>query len=88
MVRSLFLLSRATILTDHSNDRPPGGYPKFISQGYNSNYLPLWLQSAGYNTYYTGKLFNAHHVENYHSPYVAGWNGSVSFPRSMLTKSC
>ncbi len=54
-----------------------GGYPKFVSRGYNEDYLPLWLQGAGYNTYYTGKLFNAHHVDNYNSPYVAGWNGSV-----------
>ncbi|RYP08643.1 hypothetical protein DL764_001771 [Monosporascus ibericus] len=36
----------------------------------------LWLQNAGYNTYYTGKLFNAHTVENYHSPFPAGWTGS------------
>ncbi|VBB81242.1 Putative arylsulfatase [Podospora comata] len=55
---------------------PHGGYPKFINQGLNNNYLPIWLQEAGYNTYYTGKLFNAHTVENYNSPYPAGWNGS------------
>lgn len=36
----------------------------------------MWLQAAGYNTYYTGKLFNAHTVDNYNSPHVAGWNGS------------
>ena len=35
----------------------PGGYPKFVSQGFNDAYLPIWLQEAGYNTYYTGKLF-------------------------------
>lgn len=55
---------------------PPGGYPKFISQGFNTNYLPIWLQNAGYNTLYTGKLFNAHTTTNYHSPYPAGWNSS------------
>jgi arylsulfatase A-like enzyme len=54
----------------------PGGYPKFVHQGLNQNYLPVWLQEAGYNTYYTGKLFNAHTVQNYHSPYAAGWTGS------------
>jgi len=53
-----------------------GGYPKFVNQGLNNAYLPVWLQEAGYNTYYTGKLFNAHTTENYHSPYPAGWNGS------------
>lgn len=53
-----------------------GGYPKFISQGLNSNYLPVWLQDAGYNTYYTGKLFNAHTIANYDAPYPAGWTST------------
>lgn len=53
-----------------------GGYPKFVSQGFNEQYLPVWLQDAGYRTYYTGKLFNAHTVENHHSPYPAGFTGS------------
>lgn len=53
-----------------------GGYPKFVRQGLNEAYLPVWLQKAGYNTYYTGKLFNAHTVENYNSPYPANWTGS------------
>ena len=53
-----------------------GGYPKFISQGLNDAYLPIWLQEAGYSTYYTGKLFNSHSISNYDSPHAAGWNGS------------
>jgi len=53
-----------------------GGFPKFVSQGFNEAYLPIWLQEAGYNTFYTGKLFNAHTVDNYHSPYPAGWTSS------------
>ena len=53
-----------------------GGYPKFVSQGHNDNFLPVWLQSAGYDTYYTGKLFNAHTVDNYDKPFVNGFNGS------------
>lgn len=53
-----------------------GGYPKFLSQGLNENYLPVWLQDAGYKTYYTGKLFNAHTVKNYNSPHAAGWTQS------------
>ena len=36
----------------------------------------MWLQNAGYNTYYTGKLFNAHTIDNYDSPFPAGWTGS------------
>ncbi|KAL2840517.1 alkaline-phosphatase-like protein [Aspergillus pseudoustus] len=55
---------------------PYGGYPKFVDRGFNENFLPVWLQNAGYDTYYTGKLFNAHTVDNYHSPYVNGFNGS------------
>ncbi|KAI0453598.1 arylsulfatase-like protein [Xylaria acuta] len=55
---------------------PYGGYPKFVSQGLNDKYLPVWLQNVGYNTYYTGKLFNAHAVDNYNSPFAAGWTGS------------
>ncbi|KAJ3545879.1 hypothetical protein NM208_g2294 [Fusarium decemcellulare] len=55
---------------------PYGGYPKFISQGLNDNYLPVWLQGAGYNTYYTGKLFNSHTTANYDKPHAAGWTSS------------
>lgn len=61
-----------------------GGYPKFISQGLNDNYLPVWLQEAGYNTYYTGKLFNVHTVDNYNAPFPAGFTGNVSHPADFL----
>ncbi|KAL4783611.1 alkaline-phosphatase-like protein [Aspergillus varians] len=68
------LQAHNTNVTDVSP--PYGGYPKFVDRGFNENFLPVWLQRAGYNTYYTGKLFNAHTVDNYHSPYVNGFNGS------------
>lgn len=55
---------------------PYGGYPVFVREGLNENWLPVWLQELGYNTYYTGKLFNHHSVDNYDSPYVNGFNGS------------
>jgi len=55
---------------------PYGGYPKFVEVGLNEDWLPTQLQALGYNTYYTGKLFNHHTVDNYHSPYVKGFNGS------------
>lgn len=42
----------------------------------NDNYLPVWLQELGYNTYYTGKLWNAHSFDTYDKPYAAGFNGS------------
>jgi len=34
------------------------------------------MQNAGYNTYYSGKLYNAHTIDNYNSPHVNGFNGS------------
>ncbi|ROW07678.1 hypothetical protein VMCG_03347 [Cytospora schulzeri] len=68
------MLAHNTNVTDVNP--PYGGYPKFLSQGLNENYLPVWLQDAGYNTYYTGKLFNAHTVDNYNSPHAAGWTQS------------
>ncbi|KAJ5721381.1 uncharacterized protein N7483_009315 [Penicillium malachiteum] len=55
---------------------PHGGYPKFVDRGFNDNFLPVWLQEAGYDTYYTGKMFNSHTVDNYHSPHINGFNGS------------
>ncbi|PYH98424.1 Arylsulphatase [Aspergillus ellipticus CBS 707.79] len=55
---------------------PYGGYPKFVAEGHHTNWLPLWLQSSGYTTYYTGKLFNAHTVDNYHAPFATGFNAS------------
>jgi N-acetylglucosamine-6-sulfatase len=42
----------------------------------NDRYLPVWLQDAGYNTYYAGKLFNAHTVDNYDKPFPKAWTGS------------
>ncbi|KAK6443062.1 hypothetical protein LTR95_000777 [Oleoguttula sp. CCFEE 5521] len=55
---------------------PYGGYPKFVAEGLNENWLPVWLQKLGYQTYYTGKLFNSHSVDNYDDPPVNGFNGS------------
>ncbi|PKS08523.1 hypothetical protein jhhlp_004908 [Lomentospora prolificans] len=55
---------------------PYGGFPIFVQNGHNENYLPVWLQAAGYSTYITGKMFNAHTVWNYDSPHLKGWDGS------------
>lgn len=55
---------------------PYGGYPKFVREGLNDAWLPVFLQQLGYNTYYTGKLFNSHSVDNYNDPPVKGFNGS------------
>ncbi|OAG38719.1 hypothetical protein AYO21_07072 [Fonsecaea monophora] len=66
-------LSYMPLLKQHVGDR---GYPKFVSQGFNDAYLPIWLQEAGYDTYYVGKLFNAQSTSNYNKPHAAGWTGS------------
>ncbi|KAI0022873.1 arylsulfatase [Xylariomycetidae sp. FL0641] len=55
---------------------PYGGYPKFVEGGFNTNYLPIWMQDAGYNTYHVGKLFNSLSVDNYNKPWPGGWTGS------------
>lgn len=55
---------------------PFGGYPKVVSQGINDDNIFLWMQETGYNTYYVGKLYNFHSVDNYDAPYARGFNGS------------
>ncbi|KAL7910890.1 Arylsulphatase [Trichoderma velutinum] len=66
--------------TNVTNVNPPwGGYPKFVQNGYNDHHLALWLQQSGYNTYYVGKLFNAHTIYNYDSPHVSGYTQSNFF---------
>ena len=58
----------------------PGGYPKFITQGLNDDYLPIWLQEGGINTYYVGKFSNGHTRNNYDKPFAKGWNNSEYVP--------
>ncbi|KAI4731989.1 arylsulfatase [Aureobasidium sp. EXF-10728] len=68
---------RAAHNTNVTDVGPPyGGYPKIVKEGINDDYLPVWMQAAGYNTYYTGKLWNAHTISNYNQPFVKGYNGS------------
>ncbi|KAF2875643.1 arylsulfatase [Massariosphaeria phaeospora] len=55
---------------------PYGGYPQFIREGHNENWVPLWIQQAGYQTFYTGKLMNAQNITNYDEPFISGFNGS------------
>ncbi|KAI1171766.1 Arylsulphatase [Nemania sp. FL0916] len=55
---------------------PFGGYPKVVQEGINDDYLPLWLQEAGWDTYYVGKLWNSHNTDNYNTPRARGFNGS------------
>lgn len=63
--------------TNVTDVNPPyGGYPKVVEAGWNDNYLPLWLQEAGYSTYYVGKLWNSHSTTTYNKPYARGFNQS------------
>lgn len=57
----------------------PGGYPKFISQGYNEKHLGLWMEQSGYNTYYAGKLYNGQTINNYNKPFMSGYTDSAFF---------
>ncbi|KAJ5711715.1 Arylsulphatase, partial [Penicillium malachiteum] len=56
---------------------PCGGYPRIVEQGIDKNMLPHWLQEAGYSTYYTGKMWNMHTIQNYNSPPQSGYDGSA-----------
>ncbi|KAL1311513.1 hypothetical protein AAFC00_001635 [Neodothiora populina] len=68
---------RAAHNTNVTDVKPPyGGYPKIVSQGINDDYLPVWMQAAGYQTYYVGKLWNTHNLMNYDKPHVKGFNSS------------
>lgn len=68
---------RAAHNTNVTDVKPPyGGYPKIVREGINDDYLPVWMQASGYQTYYTGKLWNTHNINNYDSPAVNGFNGS------------
>ncbi|KAK7034486.1 hypothetical protein VNI00_012333 [Paramarasmius palmivorus] len=55
---------------------PYGGYHLFCEKGQNDAYLPVFLQEAGYNTYYTGKLMNGLSWDLIHSEYPKGWTYS------------
>lgn len=64
------------MLTDDISVCLSGGYNRFVEQGLNENYLPVWLQEAGYSTYYTGKLMNDHDLNTYNKPIARGWTRS------------
>ena len=55
---------------------PYGGYEKFVKEGFNEDYLPLWLQEGGINTCYVGKLFNGLRISNYLNPKPKGWTST------------
>ena len=76
--------SRATLLTgrySHSHgvlsNRPPdGGYGRLDK----SEWLPLWLQRAGYRTFHIGKFLNRYGIDSPPTEVPPGWSewyGSV-----------
>jgi N-acetylglucosamine-6-sulfatase len=60
--------SRATILTglyDHnhnviSNNRPSGGFEKFVSEGHEENSIAVGMHESGYRTAFLGKYLNGY----------------------------
>lgn len=63
-----------------------------MSRGLNEHYLAVWLQKAGFNTYYSGKLFNAHTVENCKALYPAGFTDQTlclirTHPSTVIARS-
>ncbi len=75
---SLCCPSRATFLTGQyahnhgvlGNKPPIGGYGKLDT----SNYLPLWLQRAGYRTIHLGKFLNGYGRDRPATEVPPGWN--------------
>ena len=77
--------ARATIFTGQyahnhqvtSNQPPDGGYGVF-NELHGDNYLPLWLQQAGYQTSYIGKFMNGYAEPDEYgtvpSDVPKGWN--------------
>ncbi|TLS30955.1 hypothetical protein PpBr36_03855, partial [Pyricularia pennisetigena] len=68
--------SRATVLrgqqahnTNITAVRYPGGnYDKWRASEMDSEYLPKWLNDAGYSTNYIGKFLNGYTLRNYNPP--------------------
>ncbi|KAI9335263.1 alkaline-phosphatase-like protein, partial [Obelidium mucronatum] len=52
---------------------PTGGYDVFLENNLDEEYLPVWLQRAGYATHYIGKFVNGYGVPN-HKNVPRGWN--------------
>ncbi|KAK5173343.1 uncharacterized protein LTR77_002024 [Saxophila tyrrhenica] len=73
-----FLTGRAAHNTNvTSGHLPYGGWKKFLEEGLNSKYLPVWISNAGIRTYYAGKLlngFNKMYLQG--STYPSSWTDS------------
>ncbi|KAF2098540.1 alkaline phosphatase-like protein, partial [Rhizodiscina lignyota] len=66
-----------TNITDVTNSKPGGGWKHVQANGLATKGIPVWMQAAGYNTYYAGKLYNGMDDTNYCDPVCpAGWTKS------------
>ena len=75
--RVSFLTGKTAHNTNVTAVTPPyGGWPKFLDQGLNENYLPVWINEAGISTYYVGKFMNAYDTGNFDDPCPNGWTDS------------
>ncbi|KAG0236794.1 hypothetical protein BGW42_002662 [Actinomortierella wolfii] len=55
--------------TNVTNELPPhGGYPKFTQQRLDDDWLPGWLEDAGYSNNYIGKFINGVSPNLKHAP--------------------
>ncbi|KAI9335268.1 putative arylsulfatase [Obelidium mucronatum] len=52
---------------------PTGGFDLFLENKLDEEYLPVWLQRAGYSTNYIGKFINGYGVPN-HKKQPKGWD--------------
>lgn len=57
-----------TNVTSVVNALAGGAWKQIQKYGWNKNYLQPWLQSAGYRTYYAGKIYNGYGGQNYKDP--------------------
>ena len=75
-----------------SNSPPDGGYGVF-NELHGDNYLPLWLQAAGYQTSYIGKFENGYAEPDEYGtlptrrPRGAGTTGTCSRRRAPSTST-
>ncbi|KAK5165839.1 uncharacterized protein LTR77_008762 [Saxophila tyrrhenica] len=73
-----FLTGRAAHNTNVTTLTPPyGGWSKFMSEGHNDNWLPVWINTSGIKTFYAGKLMNGYSNNNFDRPaHPKGWHDS------------
>jgi arylsulfatase A-like enzyme len=63
-----------TNVTSVLNGQPGGAWRQIQAKGWYKKYLPVWVQQAGYRTYYSGKIFNGYGTRSYCDPVcLEGW---------------